>query len=90
MSIAAVIVKIMPDSPETDLEAIKATAKEKLEAEGAQQISFEEQPVAFGLKAIMLKAAIPEEKGTDMVEEEIAKIEHVSSVNIEDYRRAFG
>ena len=90
MSIAAVIVKIMPDSPETDLEAIKKAAKEKLEAKGAQQITFEEKPIAFGLKAVFLKAAIPEEQGTDMVEEELAKIEHVSSVNIEDYRRAFG
>tara|TARA_Y100000310_G_scaffold300284_1_gene335860 strand:+ start:257 stop:529 length:273 start_codon:yes stop_codon:yes gene_type:complete len=90
MSVAAVIVKLMPDSPEADLEAIKTTAKEKLESEGAQQISFEEQPVAFGLKAIMLKAAIPEEKGTDMVESSLSTIEHVSSVSIEDYRRAFG
>ena len=80
----------MPDSPEADLEAIKKTAEEKLEAEGAQQISFEEQPVAFGLKAIMLKAAIPEDKGTDMVEELLGAIEHVSSISIEDYRRAFG
>lgn len=90
MSIAAVVIKIMPDAPDTNLENIKATAKTNLEKEGAQHITFEEKPVAFGLKAIFLKAAIPEDKGTDMVEETLQKIEHVSSVTIEDYRRAFG
>jgi len=88
--IVAVIVKIMPSSPETDLEAIKANAKSVLENEGAQNISFEEKPIAFGLKAVMVKMAWPEEKSTDIIESILSKIENVSSVRIEDYRRAFG
>jgi translation elongation factor aEF-1 beta len=86
----AVIVKIMPKAPDTDLEFIKDKAKELMEKEGAQNMSFEEKPIAFGLKAIMLKMAWPEEKSTDIIESSLAKIENVSSVNIEDYRRAFG
>tara|TARA_Y100000310_G_C20395445_1_gene674870 strand:- start:34 stop:306 length:273 start_codon:yes stop_codon:yes gene_type:complete len=90
MSIAAIILKVMPDSPETDLESIKLTLTTNLEAEGAQNISFTEEPVAFGLKAIMAKFAWPEEKETSLAEEAAQKIENVSSAVISDYRRAFG
>jgi elongation factor 1-beta len=86
----AVIVKIMPDSPEEDLEKIKASAKEKLEAEGGQNISFEEEPVAFGLKAIKVKFAWDEEKEGEIYEKKLGEIEGVSSVDTVDYRRAFG
>ena len=80
----------MPESPSTDLEAIKTAAKDRLEKEGGKNIAFEEQPVAFGLKAIIAKTDMPEEKGTDVVENLLSTIENVSSVTIEDYRRAFG
>jgi len=88
--IVAVIIKIMPKSPETDLEAIKENAKEVMESEGAQNISFEERDIAFGLKAVMLKMAWPEEKSTDLIETKLSELENVSSATIEDYRRAFG
>jgi len=88
--IVAVIAKIMPASPDTDLEAIKEKAKKEMESEGAMNISFEEKPIAFGLIAIMLKMAWPEEKSTDIIENKLAKIENVSSAVIADYRRAFG
>jgi len=90
MATVVIIVKLMPDSPSADLEAIKTTAKELLEKEGAKNISIEEKPVAFGLKSIHVKLDFAEEKGTDFVESILSKIEHVSSLTIEDYRRAFG
>ena len=90
MAIVALIIKIMPDSPEADLNKIKKDVEITMKAEGAQTISFEEKPIAFGLKAIYLKCSMPEEKGTDIVEEKLAKLDHVSSVTIEDYRRTFG
>jgi len=90
VGIVAIIVKIMPSSPETNLDEIKNKAKSKMESYGAQNISFEEKDIAFGIKAIMLKMAWPEEKDTETIENEISNIEEVSSVSIEDYRRAFG
>ena len=90
MATVIIIVKLMPDSPSTDLELIKTTARKLLEKEGAKNISFEEKPVAFGLKSVHVKLDMAEEKGTDIVESALSKIEHVSSVTIEDYRRAFG
>ncbi len=84
------IVKIMPDSPQAPLEQIKKEIKHFMESHGAKGLTLEEQNIAFGLKAIILKSAFPEDKGTDIVEQGISKIQHVSSVTIEDYRRAFG
>jgi elongation factor 1-beta len=86
----AIIVKLMPDSPDADLKQIEINASAALEPEGAKNISFEEKPIAFGLKSIHMKFAMPEEKGTDLVEAKLSALEHVNSVTIEDYRRAFG
>ena len=86
----AIIVKIMPESLETDLNEIKQKARISLEKEGAQNLSIEEQPIAFGLKALMLKFAWPEQKDTDLIENILSEIKGVSSAKIEDYRRAFG
>lgn len=88
--ITAVIVKIFPDSLDADLNKIKQEAQKLLEKEGAKNISFEEIPIAFGLKAIKIKFAWPEEKNTDIIDNLLASIPHVSSAKIEDYRRAFG
>jgi len=84
----AVKVKIMPSSIEVNLEDIKKQIPGKLEK--AKNISIEEQEIAFGLKAIMLTFAWPEEQDTDIIENSLSEIENVSSVEILDYRRAFG
>jgi len=88
--IVAIIVKIMPEGPDTDLEAIKEKVKAELESDGAQNISFEEEEVAFGLKAIKVKFAWDEEKDGSLYEDKLARVENVSSVDTVDYRRAFG
>jgi elongation factor 1-beta len=88
--IVAIIVKIMPSSPETNLEEIKGKCSKLMESEGAKNISFEEEKIAFGLKAIMMKMAWMEEKSSEIIESSLEKIENVSSVQIVDYRRAFG
>ena len=85
-----IIVKLMPDSPQADLKLIENEAKALLEKEGAKNISIEEKPLAFGLKSVHIKMDMAEEKGTDKVESILSKVPHVSSVAIEDYRRAFG
>jgi len=90
MAIAAVITKIMPSSPDANLQEIENKAKESMEKLNAKNISFEEKEIAFGLKAIMMKMAWPEEQNTEIIETTLSKIENVSSAQIEDYRRAFG
>ena len=90
MGTVLITTKIMPDSPDADLNAIKDAAKSMLEQEGGKNISIEERPVAFGLKSIHIKVELPEEKGSEKVESLLSSIQHVSSAVIEDYRRAFG
>ena len=90
MAFAAIITKIMPESPSSDLEQIQRTAKSNLEKLGAMNISFTLENIAFGLKAIMIKFAWPEEKDTSLIEDSLGSINEVSSAQIVDYRRAFG
>ena len=79
MSVAAVKIKIMPSSPEANLQ--------KSQIKNPQ---FEVQPIAFGLKAVIVMFGWPEEKELDSLEEELRKIPNVSSVQIIDIRRAIG
>lgn len=88
--IVALIVKMMPSSPSVDLKEIETHSKHAMEKQGAQNISFEIRPIAFGLKAVLIKMAWPEDKDTDLAVSELQKVKDVSSVDVEDYRRAFG
>ncbi|MEK6818649.1 MAG: elongation factor 1-beta [Nanoarchaeota archaeon] len=88
--IVAVIVRIMPESTDSNLLKIKDESKKVLENQGAMNLSFEEKPMAFGLNSIKIKFAWPEEKDTSLIEDSLSDIDEVSSVEIEDYRRAFG
>lgn len=90
MATVIIKVKMMPESQDVNLEDVKKEVSKVLIPQGANNISFEEQPIAFGLKALILKTDMPESKGTDLVEEKLSKVKGISSVTIEDYRRAFG
>jgi len=90
MGITAVKIKIMPSSPEVNIKELKQQIKSVIEKNGGKNCSVDEQPVAFGLKAIIAFFAWPEEKEFESVEQMIQKIEDVSSVQIIDMRRAFG
>lgn len=90
MAMTALKIKMMPESPETNLDEIKKEAEVLLAKEGALNISFEEEPIAFGLKALIATMAWPEQFDTDKAENILRDIKKVSSVEIIDYRRAFG
>jgi len=89
-STIVVIIKIMPSSTSSNLHEIEDHVRKKMESHGGRSVTFEQKEVAFGLKSITLKMAFPEEKGTDLIESLILEVPEVSSVTIEDYRRAFG
>jgi len=90
VGIAALQIKIMPDSPEANLDEIKSKIEEKLSTHNAKINKIEEQDIAFGLKALIITIAWPEDNTTDLAENSLKEIEHVSSTEIIDYRRAFG
>ena len=93
MAQVIVSLRIMPDSPEADLKAITDAATQKINEfskdDGDKKI--EEVPVAFGLKALQILFVMDEDIGsTDPLENDLATIEHVQSVQITDVRRAMG
>jgi elongation factor 1-beta len=90
MATAAIKLRIMPEGRDVKLDTIKKEATKKVVAEGGVLSSYEEEPVAFGLKALIATMAWPEEKSTDLAEKIFSDIKGVSSVTIIDYRRALG
>jgi translation elongation factor aEF-1 beta len=89
MTLAILQIKIMPKQ-NSDLEKIKSVLEETARAAGGRVDKIEEQEIAFGLKALVVTLAWPEEEGTEKAEQAILSINGVSSVDIIDYRRAFG
>ena len=74
--------KIMPESPEEDLAAIKATIESSM-PEGAEIHEITEEPIAFGLVAIILKFITEDgEGGSEPVEEMVSAIPGVASIEI--------
>ncbi len=83
-------IKIMPSSPNSNLEEIKERTRKVIEKEGGKSCIFDEEPIAFGLKAVIVTFLYPEEKGIDPMESHLGKIENVNSIQIIDIRRALG
>lgn len=92
MAQVVVTIKIMPKSPEIDLHAVEADAKKKIiDFAGPGDMKFEQEPIAFGLKALKIIFIMDESKGsTEPLEDEISHIEGVKSVEVSDVRRTIG
>ncbi len=90
MASVVVTVKLMPESPEVDLDQMKEKATEVINKVG-EVGKTEIEPVAFGLKALLLYFVMDEDKGsTDPLEQELSGLEGVNSVEVTDVRRAVG
>jgi elongation factor 1-beta len=86
-----VSLKVMPEGLEVDLKELKAKCKEKLEQLDCKFKNVEEQPIAFGLKALIFKFSRDEKLGSlDVVEEGLKEIKGVSQADVTQVGRAFG
>ena len=87
MGKVAAKLKIMPESPDVDLDALQ----ERLEAslpEGAHIKGTQRDDVAFGLVALFPTVTVPDDAGgTEAVEEAFAGVEDVESVQVEEVGR---
>ncbi len=98
MAVVIVTMKVMPSSPEEDLNPIKEATTKLIADFGGQvgtmrdgTIAIKEEPVAFGLKAIVIMFSVSEEGGgTEELEKKISAIPGVNSVQVTDVRRAVG
>lgn len=80
-------IKLMPESPDVNLEKIKSDIIKSI-PEGAEFHNIEEEPIAFGLVALKVMVVVGDsEGGTEKVEEYLSKVENISSVEVEDVRR---
>ena len=84
--------KVMPETAESDLEAVKVSVKKSIEDFGGFiNGEMTEEPVAFGLKFVKVSFAYDEDKGTtDEIEDELSKDDNIQSVEVLSVGRAMG
>lgn len=82
MGEAAIKYKIMPESAETDLDALKERVLSAI-PDFAKVKGAEKKPVAFGLNALEMMIVIDDKKGgIDDLEAAMAGVEGVQSVDV--------
>ena len=83
-----VSLKIFPSDIVADMSRLKETIKKSLEGK-ATIYKFDEEPVAFGLVALVAHILVPEEASgiMDEVEQRLKSIEGVSEVEVLVSRR---
>ncbi len=87
MANVVVTMKILPDSPERNIEELSNKIEETIKKFG-KIYKKSVQPVAFGINAIVLSFIMEEkEGGTDPVEEEVKKTEGIGDVQVTDVTR---
>jgi elongation factor 1-beta len=84
--------KILPKHPEVDMEQLRKQTELIVDEFGAKLLKTEEEPMAFGLKALKIIVTFKEEDNpnVDILEEKLQALEMVSSTEVVDIRRAFG
>ena len=90
MGTALLRIKLMPSSPEINLEEVKEKAKTIVEESKGRNCRFEEEPIAFGLKALIVSFDINEEQELEPIEEGLRNMENINSAQVIDMRLAFG
>lgn len=87
MGEVAAKIRVMPSGMDINLDKLKE-ALTKVIPQGARIHGFSEEPVAFGLKALMVVVKVGDvEGGTEKVEEEFSKVRGVESVSVEELGR---
>ncbi len=81
MGDVAISIKIMPKSPEVDMEGIVAKIKEQMKVQDSKI-----EDLAFGLKALKILIIVPDKEGadTDKFENMIKEIEGVETAEVEN------
>jgi elongation factor 1-beta len=88
MGDVAAKIKVMPESVETDLAELKEKLKAVIPTGAELHGDIVEEPIAFGLKALIVTLIVnDQEGGTEAVEEAFAKIPGAENVQVvEAYR----
>ncbi len=91
MASVIITLKIMQESPDVNLAELQKAAEGVVTHYKARVMKVEAQPVAFGLKALMLTFSRDEALGdTEPIEQDVAKLKGVASVQVTHASRALG
>jgi elongation factor 1-beta len=75
-------IKIFPAETTVDLVELRKKVEKALPA-GTTVARFDEEPIAFGLVALVARVAMPEEEGQmDKVEEALKSVENVGEIQV--------
>lgn len=85
--IVGVKVKLMPESPSVDLIKIEAAARKIVEENNGTNKAYSIEPIAFGLKALIVFFFYDEYSDTSLIEERLGQIPEVQSAQIIDLRK---
>ncbi len=83
MSGVAATIKVMPADADTDLNALKEAIKAAIPASGKLNGEIIEQPIAFGLKALMVTVIVEDDEGgIEPVEDALNALPDAESVSV--------
>ena len=86
-----VTLKIMPESPDVNLESLIEPVTAVIVADGGTVSGTEEEPIGFGIKALLVTFSRDEGLGNlDGIEEKVNAITGVESAESVNVRRALG
>lgn len=81
MGEVAVTLKVMPESPEVDLETLKEDIKRVVDDNEFERM--EEEPIGFGLVALIVTIVVDDgEGGSEPAEKAIADLADVATVEV--------
>ena len=83
-----ITLKVMPKSPEVDLQNLRNEITKTIEHHQGKNPKYEEVPIAFGLKALMTSFMLDENQELESIEKAVEELPDVSSTQVTDMRRA--
>ena len=91
MAQVIVTLRIMPTDVNVDLKVLESHAVKEVEKFGGKVGKVTQDPIAFGLKALMISFFSDESKSNlDPLEDAIRSVKNVESVDTVEVRRAVG
>lgn len=91
MANVIVDIKLMPSKPDVDLKKIEAQARKILEENKAKVTKTRQEPIAFGLTALIITFLRDESLGgVEDLETKLKQIKQVQDVQTLDVTRAMG
>ena len=91
MAQVIITVKLMPVDVDVDLSKLEKSASKEIEKFGGKIGRVTQEPIAFGLNALMISFFSDESKSNlDPLEESLRNVTDVESVDIVEVRRALG